>query len=121
MRSTSLKRTLSHPKAAEGDESQACGNIENSAPTMNSEIILRDNLVDILRGRAKSSEMPELASFSESCAYSRFSTLGSTTFLLGSTATKYSWCIGPLTVSENDTSQNGIGCWRNSWVSSAPT
>jgi hypothetical protein len=53
--------------------------------------------------------------------YSRFSTLGSTTVPSGSTTTKYIWRIGPLTVSENDTSQNGIGVDLNSWVSSAPT
>jgi hypothetical protein len=53
-------------------------------------------------------------------AYSRFATLGSTTVPLGSTTTKYIWCIGPLTVSEKATSQNGTGCVRNSWVSSAP-
>ena len=53
-------------------------------------------------------------------AYSRFSTLGSTTVPSGSRTTKNICRIGPLVVSEKETSQNGTGCVRNSCVSSAP-
>src|SRR5260370_28467995 len=53
-------------------------------------------------------------------AYSRFSTLGSTTVPSGSRTTKNICRIGPLVVSEKETNQNGTGCVRNSCVSSAP-
>ena len=53
-------------------------------------------------------------------AYSRFSTLGSTTVPSGRRTTKNICRIGPLVVSEKETSQNGTGCVRNSCVSSAP-
>src|ERR1700693_4327096 len=46
--------------------------------------------------------------------YSLFDTLGSTTFPLGRTTTKNICRIGPLTVSEKHTRQNGTGVVRNS-------
>jgi hypothetical protein len=53
--------------------------------------------------------------------YSRLSTFGTTTVPSGSGTTKYISRIGPLTVSEKQTSQKGIGAVRNSCVSNAPT
>jgi hypothetical protein len=52
--------------------------------------------------------------------YKRFDTLGTTTVPSDSRTTKNICRIGPLTVSEKQTSQNGIGVVLNSWVSSAP-
>src|ERR1700675_2788789 len=52
--------------------------------------------------------------------YSRFSTLGTTTVPSGRSTTKNICRIGPLTVSEKKTNQNGTGVVRNSCVSSAP-
>ena len=44
--------------------------------------------------------------------YSRFATLGSTTVPSGKRTTKNICRIGPLVVSEKETSQNGTGCVR---------
>ena len=50
-----------------------------------------------------------------------FSTLDTTTVPSGRRTTKYISRIGPLIVSEKETSQNGTGIVRNSCVSSAQT
>jgi hypothetical protein len=79
--------------------------------------LFHDSTNRLVREDGQTEECRSVARLRPRCrnvAYSRFATFGTTTVPSGSRTTKYIWRIGPLIVSEKQTSQNGTGAARNS-------